>query len=313
MSDMEICFTCVGRKAGDSDDPCIHGEAGLVRSEDADAQVGKYRAPALEKGLDILELLARSPAPLSMAEISDGVGRSKGEIFRMLQVLEDRGYIARGSGENGYALTHRLFMLGMEQPPVKGMMEAALPVMHRLTDQIQQPCHLSVTSREEIVVVARVDAPGEIGLAVVRVGHRRPMAHSTSGVVLFAFQGEAIRARWLALLGEAEPGLDAAAFQLRAGWPGPGRRLFAGCQRRGRRRGRPVGAGAAARPRGLRADRAVPGGTHGAGARRGRRRAAARGRGGDLRHPDVRRRHGALRAARPRKTPRGVDRAATSL
>jgi len=106
-------------------------------------------------------------------------------------------------------------MLGMEQPPVKGMMEAALPVMHRLADAIQQPCHLSVTSREEIVVVARVDAPGEIGL-VVRVGHRRPMAHSTSGVVLFAFQGEAIRERWLTLLREAEPGLDAAAFVQRA-------------------------------------------------------------------------------------------------
>lgn len=217
---MEICFTCAAREG-----PCPlrarnrtprFRRAALARNEDAEATVAKYRAPALEKGLDILELLARSSAPLSMAVISEGVGRSKGEIFRMLQVLEDRGYIARGAGETGYALTHRLFMLGMEQPPVKGMMEAALPVMHQLADQIQQPCHLSVTSREEIVVVARVDAPGEIGL-VVRVGHRRPMAHSTSGLVLFAFQGEAIRERWLALLREAEPGLDAAAFQRRAG------------------------------------------------------------------------------------------------
>ena len=211
---MEICFTC--GSGGPPPRPARPRatdrlEDVLARSDDTDAQVGKYRAPALEKGLDILELLARSSAPLSMADISEGVGRSKGEIFRMLQVLEDRGYIARGAGENGYALTHRLFMLGMEQPPVKGMMEAALPVMHRLADQVQQPCHLSVTSREEIVVVARVDAPGEIGL-VVRVGHRRPMAHSTSGVVLFAFQGEAIRERWLALLREAEPGLDAESF-----------------------------------------------------------------------------------------------------
>jgi hypothetical protein len=65
--------------------------AALARNEDAEATVAKYRAPALEKGLDIPELLARSSAPLSMTEISEGVGRSKGEIFRMLQVLEDRG------------------------------------------------------------------------------------------------------------------------------------------------------------------------------------------------------------------------------
>ena len=55
----------------------------------------KYRAPALDKGLDIIELLAAAPAALSIAEISEGVGRSRGEIFRMLQVLEERDYIAR--------------------------------------------------------------------------------------------------------------------------------------------------------------------------------------------------------------------------
>ena len=55
----------------------------------------KYRAPALDKGLDILELLARAHTPLSMTGVAAAIGYSKGEIFRMLQVLEERGYIAR--------------------------------------------------------------------------------------------------------------------------------------------------------------------------------------------------------------------------
>ena len=58
-------------------------------------QPAKYRAPALDKGLDILELLARAHAPLSMTGVAAAIGYSKGEIFRMLQVLEERGYIAR--------------------------------------------------------------------------------------------------------------------------------------------------------------------------------------------------------------------------
>ena len=187
----------------------------MARKEEMEATAARYRAPALEKGLDILELLARAPAPLSMADISDGIGRSKGEIFRMLQVLEDRGYIARGKGEGGYALTRRLFMLGMEQPRVKSLLEAALPAMRHLAARIQQPCHLSVVSGEEAVVVAHVDAPGGIGLAV-RVGHRRPLARSTAGVVLFAFQDEALRGHWLAALRDAEPQLDVAALLQRA-------------------------------------------------------------------------------------------------
>jgi DNA-binding IclR family transcriptional regulator len=156
----------------------------------------KYRAPALDKGLDIIELLAAAPAALSIAEISEGVGRSRGEIFRMLQVLEERDYIARDEGDGSYAITRRLFRLGMEQPPVKNVVETALPVMHRLAGEIEQSCHLVVPSGEQIVVVARIDPPGDIGL-VVRVGHRRPMAQATSGLVLLAWQGDAVRDRWL--------------------------------------------------------------------------------------------------------------------
>jgi len=156
-----------------------------------------YSAPALDKGLDILEILARTATPLTMSEISTRAGRSRGEIFRMLQVLENRRYICR-HGSDGYLLTNKLFMLGMERPPVRGLVETALPVMHRLADEIWQPCHLVVPSQEQIVVIARVDAPGDLGY-VVRVGHRRPLAASTSGLVLLAFQDEALRLRWLDL------------------------------------------------------------------------------------------------------------------
>jgi len=159
----------------------------------------RYRAPALEKGLEILELLAPRAGAMTLSEISAGLKRSKSEIFRMLQVLEERRYLARPAGAEGYVLTNRLFMLGMEHPPVKGLMEAALPVMHRLAAQILQPCHLAIPSEEMIVVVARVESPGDVGF-VVRVGHRRPIPQSTSGLVLLAFQPEEARARWLQTL-----------------------------------------------------------------------------------------------------------------
>ena len=48
----------------------------------------RYQAPALKKGLEILELLAAATAPLNMSDISTALGRSVSEIFRMLQVLE---------------------------------------------------------------------------------------------------------------------------------------------------------------------------------------------------------------------------------
>ena len=50
----------------------------------------KYRAPALEKGLDILELLSEAESPMGMPMIAAELNRSKGEIFRMAAVLEDK-------------------------------------------------------------------------------------------------------------------------------------------------------------------------------------------------------------------------------
>jgi DNA-binding IclR family transcriptional regulator len=175
----------------------------------------KYRAPALEKGLDILELLARSSTSLSTSEIASGVGYSVSEIFRMLQVLEEKNYIARVENDSSYSLTNRLFMLGMERPANKGLVEAALPVMHRLANETSHPCHLVVASREYMVVIARIDAPSDLGF-MVRVGHRRPIAHATSGLVLFAFQSEEVRKQWLTILGEDDPRFKKKAFIERA-------------------------------------------------------------------------------------------------
>src|SRR6185503_14346907 len=91
---------------------------------------------------------------------------------------------------------NHLFLLGMERPTIKGLLQKALPLMHRLSDDIQQSCHLVVPSDQFMVVIARVESPYELGL-VVRIGHRRPLLEATSGLVLVAFQPEAVRAHWL--------------------------------------------------------------------------------------------------------------------
>jgi DNA-binding IclR family transcriptional regulator len=72
-----------------------------------------------------------------------------------------------------------------------------------------------VASREQMVVVARVDAPGDIGFAV-RLGYHRPLPQSTSGLVLFAYQPESIRLRWLKLFDEARCAYDRPQFLERA-------------------------------------------------------------------------------------------------
>lgn len=163
-----------------------------------------YQAPALEKGLEILEYLTDRSQPHAMAEIAKAVGRSRNEIYRMLVVLERRGYLERASDDR-YQLSNKLFELGMRTPPLRNLHDVALPLMHRLADSAMQSCHLVVLTGTDIVAIARVESPDQLGFAV-RVGYRRPVHLSTSGRVLFAFQSDDGRAPLLeALRAIAEP------------------------------------------------------------------------------------------------------------
>lgn len=155
----------------------------------------KYRAPALEKGLDILEMLASEPDPMTAAQISAALNRSPSELFRMIQVLERKGFIEPSEEGDGFTLTDKLFALGLERAPTKDLIEAALPHMRKLARSIRQSCHIAVRSGDKIVVVTRVENPGYFGYSV-RTGHRRHMLEATSGVVLYAFQPAYIQDEW---------------------------------------------------------------------------------------------------------------------
>lgn len=155
----------------------------------------KYSAPALEKGLDILELLAARAVPLTMSQMATELDRSVGELFRMIEALIRRGYIAPAESGEGLELTNKLFALGLARAPAKSLLEHALPEMRGLAQKIGQSCHLVVASDEQMVVIARVEAPGNEGYSV-RVGNRRPLVASTSGLVLYAFQPPGVRAEW---------------------------------------------------------------------------------------------------------------------
>lgn len=175
----------------------------------------RYRAPALEKGLDILELITRAEQPMTVAMITQHLGRSTGELFRMIQVLEYRGFIEPAENGSGYVPTSKLFSLGMAHPPIKNLLEVALPVMRRLSDQTEQSCHLATRTGGHITVVARVEAAGAIGFSV-RLGYRKPIPQTGSGTVLYAFQPPHVRERWESELDPRLSDEDLARFRRRA-------------------------------------------------------------------------------------------------
>ena len=84
----------------------------------------------------------------------------------------------------------------MAQAPVRSLVETALPIMRKLVQDIGQSAHIAVASEDQIVVITRIERPGDLGFSV-RIGYRREIASATSGLVLFAYQNDDIRRAWL--------------------------------------------------------------------------------------------------------------------
>jgi len=171
-----------------------------------------YAAPALEKGLDILELLAEKKVPMSMPQISAALNRSKSEIYRMLSVLEGRGYLSREEGSEQFHITNRLFDLGMSVSPVGTLVEQAYPIMHDLSERIRQSSHLVVASGERIVVIARVESSAVFGFSV-KVGRHASLFATTSGTVLLAWMPEGERELLIDAHAEKAEGFDRRSFE----------------------------------------------------------------------------------------------------
>src|SRR5438445_11497911 len=69
-----------------------------------------YQAPALQKGLEVLEFLSGQTEPYAISELARALGKSRNEIYRMVIVLERLGYLVRTDADR-FAVTRTLFDL----------------------------------------------------------------------------------------------------------------------------------------------------------------------------------------------------------
>jgi DNA-binding IclR family transcriptional regulator len=156
----------------------------------------KYRAPALDKGLDILELLASTDGGLTQVEIAKAIGKSPNEFYRMLDRLVRRGYVQRQDGDR-FFLTLKLFGLAHFHAPLRRLVSFAAPVMRDFANKAGQACHLAVYDRGSVVVIAQQDSSTYWALSI-RVGAQMSLFNTGSGHVLLAFQNDAQRDRMMA-------------------------------------------------------------------------------------------------------------------
>ncbi len=160
-----------------------------------------YAVPALEKGLDILELLSSTAEPLTQTQIGKALKRNFSEIFRMLNLLEERRYVIKDPNTGAYRLSLRLHQLAHAHSPVEQLIQAASGPMHALTRELSESCHLSVLDDTALVVVHIANSPAKVRLSVETGGCFSPL-QTASGRLLISYLAKIPRQNLLNALPE---------------------------------------------------------------------------------------------------------------
>ena len=163
-----------------------------------------YSAPALEKGLDVLELLASLSEGVTPSQIAQQLGRSLQEVYRVVVALERRGYIQRPPGEENLVLSTKLHDLSYRYPPMRRLIDLARPVLNRAAIEAYQAFHLAVLDGLSIRVVAQVDSPAPLGFRL-RVGTQNPAIRTASGRLLIAYQSPSMQEWLFEAIGQTAP------------------------------------------------------------------------------------------------------------
>lgn len=151
-----------------------------------------YAAPALERGFDILELLATMPGGLTISEIAQHLGRSMSEVFRVTIVMERRGWLRKSAQSDHYSVSYWMLDVAYRATPAQSLATVAAPVMQSLAAATNQSCHLVVRAEGRGLVVQRKENLGPAGFAM-RAGAVIDLVTSCSGHVLLAFADDAQR------------------------------------------------------------------------------------------------------------------------
>jgi DNA-binding IclR family transcriptional regulator len=157
----------------------------------------RYSAPALEKGIDIIELLADADAGLTLSEISERLNRRMSELFRIIMVMERRGWLQKHPETSRFSVTYYLLKIVHRSTPARSLTAVAAPVMQDLSTQINQSCHLVVRSGMQGLVVLRQENQKRHANLSVRLGASMNLVSSCSGQVLLAHMDAAEREQLL--------------------------------------------------------------------------------------------------------------------
>ncbi|MBU2515827.1 IclR family transcriptional regulator [bacterium] len=144
---------------------------------------------SLERGLVILDILAKAGKPLSLNEISVHFSIDRSSVFRLVSTLLKCGYVIQHSVTKQYSLGYKVLELSGALTSQSHIDDLIKPLMRRILEATHQNTHLAALDGDQVVFLA-VEQPKDHLALNITVGSREPSVVTALGKSLLAFQDE---------------------------------------------------------------------------------------------------------------------------
>lgn len=152
----------------------------------------------LSRGIRMLEILAESTAPMTIADVAAALGVHRSIAYRILRTLEDHGLVVR-DGAGAIELGPRLAALARSVS--RDLQAAALPELTLVANELRMTAFVSVLDQHDVVTLVSVEPRHAQATVVRRPGTRHPISRGAPGL---AIQSMLTAAQWRALESEHE-------------------------------------------------------------------------------------------------------------
>jgi DNA-binding IclR family transcriptional regulator len=144
-----------------------------------------YLVPGLQRGLEVMEILAGEGRPMSVNDIAKRLNTTRSSMFRLSYTLMHLGFIEEVPDTKLVRLGPRVLSIGFAYLASKDLIEIARPELEALRDRTNVTAHLAILDRRDVLYLSCVQTRSGF-LSAMTVGVRLPAYATPMGWFLLS-------------------------------------------------------------------------------------------------------------------------------
>ncbi|NWG01472.1 MAG: IclR family transcriptional regulator [Syntrophaceae bacterium] len=141
---------------------------------------------SLSRGLSLLSVLAESPTPLNLTELSNRLQLSMSTIQRLVFTLKQLGYLERDEDTKKFRTGPKILSIGLSVIRNLNLRKVAFPYLEKTSKEVGETVNLAILDGTEIVYVERIKTQQILNINL-EIGSRLPAFCTSMGKAILAY------------------------------------------------------------------------------------------------------------------------------